>query len=110
MTHLIANARTIDLDETTHEPVGDAAPAVTGIHELPEIAGASVGIWGIQPGTYQNTDENELFVVLSGAATITFSPSQDRIEVSAGSIVQLNEGETSLWEVTETLRKVYVCE
>ena len=56
-----------------------------------------------------DTEAEEVFVVLSGRATIRFlSPALPSLEVGPGSIVHLAEGMQTEWTVTETLRKVYV--
>jgi uncharacterized cupin superfamily protein len=49
-----------------------------------------------------------VFVVLSGCATIDFEDGGNPIEVRAGDVVHLRDGQRTRWTVTETLRKVYV--
>jgi uncharacterized cupin superfamily protein len=64
------------------------------------------GIWEITPGTVTDVEADELFVVLSGSATIAFEDGPV-LEVGAGDVVKLPEGARTVWTVHETLRKIY---
>lgn len=66
----------------------------------------SHGIWEITPGTVTDVEADELFVVLSGSATIAFEDGP-ALEVGPGDVVRLPEGARTVWTVHETLRKVY---
>lgn len=96
-----------------HEPlpadeVLTGAPT-TAVRELTTIGGVEVGIWEMTPGTATDTESDEVFIVLSGHATIAFaSTGLPDLEVGPGSVVRLAEGMRTTWTVTETLRKVYV--
>ncbi|HET8896428.1 MAG TPA: cupin domain-containing protein, partial [Protaetiibacter sp.] len=72
------------------------------------VDGAEVGVWEITPGVASDVEEHEVFVVLSGRATITFDGRLEPIAVRAGSVVRLEAGMRTTWTVHETLRKVYV--
>ncbi|HET8896468.1 MAG TPA: cupin domain-containing protein [Protaetiibacter sp.] len=72
------------------------------------VDGAEVGVWEITPGVVRDVEEHEVFVVLSGRATIAFESGLEPIEVRAGSVVRLAAGMRTTWTVHETLRKVYV--
>ncbi len=96
-----------------HEPLPAdevlAGAPTTAVHELATIGGVEVGVWEMTPGTATDTEADEVFVVLSGRATISFaSPGLPDLEVGPGSVVRLAEGMRTTWTVTETLRKVYV--
>jgi uncharacterized protein len=70
---------------------------------------ATVGVWECTPGVSTDTEVDEVFVVLSGRARIDFvKPELPSIEVRAGDVVRLEAGMTTVWTVTETLRKIYV--
>lgn len=74
-----------------------------------EWRGAEVGVWECPPGTYPDTEADEVFVVLSGAATVEFvEPALPAIEIGPGIVVRLEEGMRTVWHVRETLRKVYL--
>ena len=77
--------------------------------ELGTWRGLEVGVWECGPGTYPDTEVDELFVVLSGTATVEFvSPALPAIEIGPGDVVRLEEGMRTVWTVRETLRKVYL--
>ena len=112
MTHpvnrVLTQVEDARLSYAPEPPVGDAPPATTGILEFEPIAGAATGIWEIEPGIARFEDEDELFVVLSGRATLTFTRSDDTVEIGPGAVVRLHTGQQTMWHVHETLRKVYV--
>ncbi|MBS1674198.1 MAG: cupin domain-containing protein [Actinobacteria bacterium] len=97
----------------SHEPlpadeVVVGAPT-TAIAVLDDTGDREIGIWEMTPGTARDTEADELFVVLSGRATVVFEdPVLPDLEVGPGSVVRLAEGMRTTWIVTETLRKVYI--
>ena len=104
------DARTLALahEALTAEEVVAGAPT-TGSVALANVRGVEVGVWEMTPGTASDTESDEVFVVLSGRAVISFvSPALPDLEVGPGSVVRLAEGMQTVWTVTETLRKVYV--
>ncbi|MBW8764461.1 MAG: cupin domain-containing protein [Microbacterium sp.] len=99
--------------ELSHDPLPTASVAcgvpTTATLPLATIGATEVGVWEMTPGTAADTEADEVFVVLSGRATIRFvSPELPPLEVGPGSIVRLAEGMQTEWAVSETLRKVYV--
>ncbi|BBY59398.1 cupin domain-containing protein [Mycolicibacterium sarraceniae] len=95
-----------------HEPA-PADQAVTGdphtgVAELGEFGGLQVGVWEMTPGVMRDVEADELFVVLCGAATVEFDDGSPTLTLGAGDVVRLAEGTTTVWTVTETLRKVYL--
>ena len=64
------------------------------------------GVWQITPGTVTDVEADELFVVVSGRATIELEDGRV-LEVGPGDAAVLREGERTVWRVHETLRKVY---
>ncbi|MFI1099717.1 cupin domain-containing protein [Streptomyces melanogenes] len=82
-------------------------PEVTGkvLWESPD--GKQVrGIWQITPGVVTDTEANELFVVVSGRATVEVAGG-DTLELGPGDACVLREGDRTTWTVHETLRKAY---
>lgn len=82
-------------------------PVVTGkvLWEAPD--GQQIrGIWQITPGVVTDTEANELFVVVSGRATIEVEGGPV-LEVGPGDACVLREGDQTRWTVHETLRKAY---
>jgi uncharacterized cupin superfamily protein len=97
----------LDADELDPEDVLAGTPA-TASAPLWAPAGGAVehGIWEITPGTVTDVEADELFVVLSGSATIAFEDGPT-LEVGPGDVCRLRAGQRTVWTVHETLRKVY---
>jgi uncharacterized cupin superfamily protein len=64
------------------------------------------GIWRITQGTVTDTEEDELFVVIEGRATIEVADGAT-IEVGPGDVCVLERGARTTWTVHEPLRKVF---
>lgn len=79
------------------------ASAVT----LGEFDGHEVGVWEITPGTVTDVEADEVFIVLSGAASVEFVDEHRLVHLGPGSVMRLVAGQHTVWTVTETLRKVY---
>lgn len=98
--------------ELTVDPL-DPAQIISG---TPEVSGLVLwesadgtrthGIWQITPGVVTDTEADELFVVLSGRATVEIEGGPT-LEVGPGDACVLREGDRTTWTVHETLRKVY---
>ena len=106
----IADAASVALE---HEPVPadqvvSGAPT-TGHLVLDDDGGRVVGVWEMTPGAMHDTEADEVFVVLAGAATVEFQhPVADPLILGPGSVVRLKAGTRTIWTVRQTLRKVYV--
>ena len=92
-----------------HEPVNAdqvvAGSPATAFAEIDETS----GVWEMTPGVMRDVEDDEVFVVLAGEATVEFiDPALPPIELRAGSVVRLESGMHTVWTVRETLRKVYV--
>lgn len=79
-----------------------------GIAELGGIGGCEIGIWELRSGIVTDTEVDELFVVLSGGATIEFVDEDRSIEVGPGDVVRLVAGSRTRWTVEDHIRKVYI--
>ncbi len=98
-----------DLEPEALDPaqIVSGEPVVTGkvLWESPD--GRQIrGIWQITPGVVTDTEANELFVVVSGRATIEVEGGSV-LEVGPGDACVLREGDHTQWTVHETLRKAY---
>jgi len=81
----------------------------TGILELEDFAGMSMGIWEHTEGVSTDTEVDEVFIVISGGATIEFlNDDTPPLEVKPGDIVRLAAGAKTRWIVRDHLRKVYL--
>lgn len=93
----------IDLDP---DQVVDGDPKV-GLLEFDGAKGLSAGIWEHSDGVSTDTETDEVFVVITGRATITLGDGT-KLEVGPGDLGVLREGEATTWQVHESLRKVYL--
>lgn len=105
-------ARLLDVSgAVTHEPVPSdqvlAGAPTSGHRSLASVHGVEVGVWEITAGTVTDTEVDEVFVVLSGAGTVTFADGE-QIRLAPGVAVRLRAGEQTTWTISETLRKVYL--
>lgn len=96
----------------THEPV-PAEQSVTGdpstaTASLTELGGLGIGVWEMSAGTMTDVEAEEVFVVLSGAATVEFADGTPTLHLRAGDIGRLAAGAETTWTVTDTLRKIYL--
>jgi len=64
------------------------------------------GIWQHGKGVSRDTESDEIFVVLSGRATIEVE-NGPTLAVGPGSVGLLHAGDRTTWRVQETLRKVF---
>lgn len=68
--------------------------------------GTSAGIWEHGAGVSTDVEADEVFVVISGRATIAFEDGRE-LTVGPGDVCVLKAGDRTTWTVHETLRKVY---
>jgi uncharacterized cupin superfamily protein len=92
----------VPADQSVH---GDPT---TAANTVSEFGGLEVGVWEMSPGVMSDVEADELFVVLSGSATIEFGDGSPTLHIGVGDIVRLGAGAQTVWTVTETLRKVYL--
>lgn len=82
-------------------------PVVTGKVLWESEDGKQVrGLWQITPGVVTDTEADELFVVVSGRATVAVEGGAT-LEIGPGDACVLREGDRTTWTVHETLRKAY---
>ena len=104
--------RVLDTTSSITTSVLDPAPttdgsARAGSRALGALAGLEVGVWEMTPGTTIDVETDEVFVVLSGSASVSFHDGEV-IDLAPGTVVRLREGDRTTWTVHETLRKMYV--
>lgn len=92
-----------------HVQRGDPA---TGWKLLASLPGLEVGVWEHTPGVSTDTEEEEVFIVLSGRATVSVlderGVAQQRYDFGPGDVGVLEQGASTRWAIHETLRKVFV--
>jgi uncharacterized cupin superfamily protein len=105
----VFHAATVDLTRQ-HVPVDPEVEGgtTTGTLAIVDFDGLEVGVWEMTAGVMADVEVEELFIVLSGSATIEFADDSPTLEVNAGDVVRLAAGAETLWTVTETLRKIYL--
>jgi uncharacterized cupin superfamily protein len=97
-----ADLSRLDLDA---EQVVAGNPQVSGL-EVAAGHGWEAGVWQHTAGVSTDVEADEVFVVLSGRATVEVIGGPT-LEVGPGDIGVLNAGDRTTWTVHETLRKVY---
>jgi uncharacterized protein len=94
-------------DELDPAQILAGSPRVSSIELWSSPDGTqSRGIWEITPGTVTDVEHDEIFVVLSGRATVEVEGGA-AIELVPGSVCLLADGAKTIWVIHETLRKVY---
>ena len=90
------------------EPLATASSVLRGPVSRPSHLGElTVGLWEAGPGVDVDVECDEIFVVLSGNGTLTFDDDSS-IELKAGVVVELHEGDRTSWVITHRLRKLYL--
>jgi Predicted enzyme of the cupin superfamily len=100
-----AAAIDIPLEPLPADEVLEGTPSA-GFVVLDDSGDVELGVWEMTPGSATDTEADEVFVVLSGSATVRLEGMPD-LELAPGGVVRLREGMRSMWIVRETLRKVY---
>lgn len=85
-----------------------AGAPTTASEAIGRFGDLEVGIWEMTPGVMSDTEAEELFIVLSGSATVEFSDGTTPLSLGPGDVVRLTQGTQTVWTVTETLRKIYL--
>lgn len=107
----VLRAATLPLEAAPLDPeqvvAGD--PQVRALDLLADVLppGLTVGIWEHGPGVSTDVEADEVFVVLSGRATVDVEAGPV-LELGPGDLCTLAAGARTRWTVHETLRKVYV--
>ncbi|MHC0432614.1 cupin domain-containing protein [Streptomyces sp. O3] len=97
----------LEPEPLTPDQIVSGEPEVTGKVLWESADGRQLrGIWQITPGVVTDTEANELFVVVSGRATVEVEGG-DTLELGPGVAAVLREGDRTTWTVHETLRKAY---
>ena len=96
------------------EPLGPRAGFDSGDPQTSGITffsghGVEVGVWECTPGGWAIIDRptTETMMLLGGTATITPADGEP-VELGEGDVFVLPKGWSGRWDVTETVRKLYV--
>jgi uncharacterized cupin superfamily protein len=110
---VVVSAHDHALEPLEHDPadVVSGQPA-TAAQALVDYGGVEVGLWEMTEGVMTDVEADEVFVVLSGRATVVVaadgSAPERRLDIRSGDVVRLAAGMRTTWTVHETLRKLYV--
>ncbi len=98
----------IDLEVDPLDPgkvvSGDPEVRVLALHDNDDLA---IGVWQHSAGVSTDVEAHEIFVVLSGRATVEVADGPT-LEVGPGDVGLLPAGARTTWTVHETLRKIYI--
>lgn len=113
-----ASNRTVHAPSATleHEAVpadqsvaGDPSTAAV---RLGEIFGVEFGLWEMSAGIMTDVEAEELFVVLSGSATVQVHEANgfaaEVLRLEPGTVCRLSEGMRTTWILDAPLRKLYL--
>ena len=82
--------------ELEHEPVpaeqARGGEPTTAAVEIGEFGGLEIGVWEMSPGVMSDIEADEIFVVLSGNATVEFADGTDPLRLGPGDVVRLAAG------------------
>lgn len=78
------------------------------LRPLAHLGGTEVGVWALSQGCATDVEEDEVFVVVSGAGHLRVERIDETITLSPGAGVRLFAGDRTTWTIHETLRKVYL--
>jgi len=97
---------TLDWEPVPDGQVVSGHPRV-GAAEIACPPGVEVGVWAHTVGASTDIEADEVFVVLSGRATVEFADGTT-LEIGPGDVGILPPGAATRWTIHEDLRKVYV--
>ena len=75
---------------------------------LGTLDGCEAGIWELRDGAVLDTEVEEVFVVISGGATIELLDEHRSVDVRTGDVMRLTAGTRTRWTVSDHIRKVYL--
>jgi uncharacterized cupin superfamily protein len=96
-----------------HQPLADdqvvSGAPTSGAVTVTTVAGigVEVGVWEMSAGAARDVEAEEVFVLLAGRAVIELADGA-KFEIKPGDLVRLAAGTSTVWHVSEPLRKVYV--
>lgn len=73
-----------------------------------QLEGARSGIWEVTPGSYaRHIPEGEVMHILSGRCS--FNPEKgEKLEICGGDTIYFPPNTHGVWEIYETMRKIFV--
>ena len=96
------------------EPLGPRSGADSGDPQTSGITffsghGVEVGVWECTPGGWAIVDRTTTETMLLLAGTVTITPADgEPVALGEGDVFVLPKGWSGRWDITETVRKLYV--
>jgi len=105
----IAGATSMDLKHVGQRDGADQGDPQVSAHVIFNDGSIHVGVWECEPGGWPIVDRTdcETATIVSGKGVITDAGGAEQL-LGPGSVVTLPKGWSGRWDITETLRKVYV--
>ena len=105
----LAGAAGMDLDPAGPRTGADRGDPQVSYREISSRGGIEVGVWECTPGGWEITDrpDTEVVMIVGGRGAITDAAGSVR-ELEPGVVVTLPKGWSGRWDISETLRKIYV--
>jgi len=105
----ISGATNMDLEHVGQRAGADQGDPQVSAHVLTDDGSIQVGVWECTPGGWSIVDrtDSETATIISGKGVITDADGPE-LQLGPGSVVTLPKGWSGRWDITETLRKVYV--
>jgi uncharacterized cupin superfamily protein len=101
--------RTLALEPDPLDPgqvLAGAPEAYAAVLDVSADGRVERGVWEISEGVVADVEADELFVVLSGRATVEVQGGP-ALELAPGTVGLLRAGDRTVWHVHERLRKVF---
>ena len=104
-----AGAAKMDLNPAGPRAGADRGDPQVSAKEIFSDGSIQVGVWECTPGGWPivGRGDTEVAQIVSGKGTVTDADGTEHLLVP-GSVITLPKGWSGRWDLTETLRKVYV--
>ena len=105
----ITSPENVELEPAGVREGADSGNPEMALKEISSSDGIDVGIWECTPGGWAivNRPNTEICSIVSGKGIITDADGTRRY-LETGTVLTLPKGWSGRWDITETLRKVYV--
>lgn len=105
----VAGATNLELSHVGQRDGADQGDPQVSAKTISNDGSVHVGVWECTPGGWPIVDrgDTEVATIVSGKGVITDAGGAKQVLV-VGSVVTLPKGWSGRWDITETLRKVYV--
>lgn len=105
----LAGSTNMDLKPAGQRAGADQGDPQVSAHTISNDGTIHAGVWECTPGGWPIVDrtDTEIASIVSGKGIITDADGTEQ-HLAPGSVVTLPKGWSGRWDITETLRKVYV--